>query len=76
MVMGKLDALLDRLKNDVHLPVALIVFLATSIYHFKTHLDLGPQYTNSLYAFYAFLGGHAFTQQKWGGNDDQDKPTS
>lgn len=62
--------MLDRLKNDFHVPVGLAVFATTTIYHFHTHLDLGPNYTNSIYALYAFLGGHALGQMKWGGATD------
>jgi hypothetical protein len=64
--MSKLDALLDRLKNDIHVPVALLIFSVTSIFHFWKHADLGANYTNSLYALYAFLGGHSFVTGKFG----------
>jgi hypothetical protein len=63
--MSMMDKLFDRLTNDFHIPLAAMVFLGTSGYHFHTHVDLGTNYVNSLYAFYAFLGGHAFTFQKW-----------
>jgi len=55
-----LDKILSKLKTDFHIPVALLVFAITTGHHFYTHLDLGPEYTNSLYAMYAFLGGHAY----------------
>ena len=54
-----LKSLLDKLK-DSHIPIGLLVFAVTTFHHFYTHLDLGPSYVNSLYALYAFLGGHAF----------------
>jgi hypothetical protein len=55
--------LLSRLTNDAHVPIALLVFLVTSVYHFHTGTDLGANYTNSLYAFYGFLAGHAAVYQ-------------
>jgi hypothetical protein len=64
-----LTGILDRLKNDFHIPVGLGVFGVTSVFHFWTGKDLGPQYVNSIYALYAFLGGHALGQMKWGGGD-------
>lgn len=56
---------LDKLTNDSHVPIALLVFAVTSAYHFHTGKDLGTNYTNSLYALYGFLGGHALVYQKW-----------
>lgn len=61
----KFQGFLDKLTNDAHIPIALFVFLVTSAYHFHTGKDLGPGYVSSLYAFYAFLGGHAAVYQKW-----------
>src|SRR5579863_8716846 len=61
----RLRSFLDKLTNDSHVPIALFVFLVTSAYHFHTGKDLGVNYTNSLYAFYGFLGGHALVYQKW-----------
>lgn len=52
---------------SLQVPIALIVFGATSAYHFHTGRDLGVNYTNSLYALYAFLAGHAFVQGKYSG---------
>ena len=66
--------LLDRLKNDAHIPIALAVFAVTSFAHFKTGHDLGPQYVNSIYAMYAFLGGHAYIQKGSSDDDGQPKP--
>lgn len=64
--MQTLKTLLLRIKADAHIPIALLVFSVTSVYHFWTGTDLGPQYVNSIYALYAFLGGHALVQGKWG----------
>lgn len=58
--MFKISLALEKLNADFHIPVALLIFGTTTIYHFRTHLDLGPQYVNSIYALYAFLGGHAW----------------
>lgn len=63
--MGKLANALDWLKNDSHVPVGMIVFAVTSGFHFWKHVDLGTNYTNSLYALYGFLGAHNLTNQKW-----------
>ncbi|MGH7190771.1 MAG: hypothetical protein ACREF0_16500, partial [Acetobacteraceae bacterium] len=61
--MGKrISALLVRLKTDGHLPIALLVFAVTTVYHFVTHRDLGANYVSSIYAMYAFLAGHAIGQ--------------
>jgi hypothetical protein len=66
-----LKKILDYLKGDFHIPIAITIFTATSIFHFWTHLDLGPQYTNSLYALYAFLGGHAYvSRNQYDNNQD------
>jgi hypothetical protein len=61
----RLKGFLDKLTNDAHVPIALIVFATTSTYCFHTGKDLLPGYVSSLYAFYGFLGGHALVYQKW-----------
>lgn len=70
---------LERLKNDFHVPIALLVLAVTSFMHFKSHVDLGANYVNSLYAFYAFLAGDRATGM-WGkvkgSPDDSPAPTS
>ena len=60
-----LKSLLDKFVNDFHVPIALVVFIATSIFHFKTGKDLGSGYVSSLYAFYGFLGAHFTSSQVW-----------
>jgi hypothetical protein len=60
------QALLDKLKTDCHIPIALAVFAITTVMHLWTKRDLGPQYVNSLYAMYAFLGGHAWVNRDTG----------
>lgn len=61
----KLSEFIQRLKSDLHVPVALFVFLVTTAIHIITKRDLGANYTNSLYAFYGFLAGHGLTQAKY-----------
>lgn len=71
--MSWLSNVLDKLKNDFHIPIAVLVFAVTTSVHVATKRDLGPQYVNSLYALYAFLGGHAATgawKDVKGGSDD------
>lgn len=65
----RLKNFLDKLTNDAHIPIALIVFAATFGYCAKTGKDLLPGFVSSLYAFYAFLGGHALVYQKWPDSD-------
>lgn len=60
-----IKSVLDKFVNDMHVPIALGVFIATSTYHFYTGKDLGSQYVSSLYAFYGFLAGHFGFSQKW-----------
>jgi hypothetical protein len=66
--MSKISAFLEKMNADFHIPVALLIFGTTTIYHFKTHLDLGSQYVNSIYALYAFLGGHAWINRPGAGD--------
>ncbi len=61
--------LLSKIVNDGHVPVALGVLAATTIYHFYTHLDLGQNYVDSIKFFYLFLAGHATAYQKWPDKD-------
>jgi hypothetical protein len=55
----------DWILTESHVPVGLCVFIVTSICHFRSHLDLGANYTNSLYALYGFLGAHGISQAKY-----------
>ena len=65
----KIQKILGSLETDWHIPIALLIFAVTSGYHFYTHLDLGPQYTNSLYALYGFLGGQYWVSNRNGSGD-------
>ncbi len=62
---SKIQAFLDKLTNDAHVPIALFVFCVTFAYCAHTGKDLPPGFVSSLYAFYGFLGGHALVYQKW-----------
>jgi hypothetical protein len=62
---GRLQGFLDKLTNDAHVPIALFVFIVTFAYCAHTGKDIPPGFVSSLYAFYAFLGGHAAVYQKW-----------
>lgn len=70
--MSKFSKILDRLRNDFHVPVAMAVFITVTVYHFKTGKDLGSNYVNSIYAMYAFLAGHAIAGMKYGDSPSQD----
>jgi hypothetical protein len=65
-----MKGILAKLTNDCHVPIALLVFVVTTAYHFHTQRDLGPGYVSSLYAFYGFLAGHFGCSQVW-----PDKPS-
>lgn len=63
---------LAKLQTYAHIPIAIIVFIVTTVVHVKTHADLGANYVNSLYAMYGFLAAHGGAQM-WGkvkGNSD------
>lgn len=67
----KLDQFFDTLINKFHIILASAAQAAVFVYHFKTGHDIGVGIQNSLYAYYAFLGGHAFTYQKFPDKDSQ-----
>jgi hypothetical protein len=56
---------LDTLINKFHIILASAAQAAVLVYHFKTRQDIGAGVQNTLYAYYAFLAGHAFTYQKY-----------
>jgi len=62
---------LDTLVNKFHIVLGSAVQAALIFYHFKTGHDLGPGLVNTVYAFYAFLAGHALTYQKYPDKDSQ-----
>ncbi len=61
----KLDAALDLFINKFHIILATVAQASVLAYHYKTGLDIGSGVQNTLYAYYAFLGSHAFTYQKY-----------
>jgi hypothetical protein len=73
--MSTINVVLDKLTNKFHIVLGTLAQGALIFYHFKTGKDLGPGLVNSVYAFYAFLLGHAATYQKWPDSDqDHDGP--
>jgi hypothetical protein len=68
----KLDQVLDTLINKFHIILGTSAQGALIFYHFKTGKDLGPGFVNSMYAYYAFLAGHAVVYQKWPDKDSQE----
>ena len=65
----KLDRVLDLLINKFHIILGSSAQVALIFYRFKTGKDLGPGLVNSVYAYYAFLAGHAVAYQKWPDKD-------
>ena len=66
-----INKILDALINKFHIILASVAQGAIIVYHFKTGHDVGPGVVNTVYAFYAFLAGHAFTYQKYPDNPQQ-----
>ena len=66
------NTVLDKLTNKFHIVLACMSHGALMTYHFKTGKDIPPGLVNLTYAFYAFLGGHALTYQKYPDTADQD----
>ena len=71
----KISDFIAKIKSDAHVPVALFVFVVTTVIHTITKRDLGANYTNSLYAFYGFLTGHGLTQAKYNPDNTADATT-
>jgi hypothetical protein len=59
------QSILDTLVNKFHIVLGTACQAAIIGYHFKTGHDVGPGVVNTVYAFYAFLAGHAFTYQRY-----------
>lgn len=57
--------LLDTVINKFHVILATITQAAIIVYHFRTGHDIGNGVQGTVYAFYGFLAGHAFTYQKF-----------
>jgi hypothetical protein len=60
-----IDNVLDSIINKFHIILASAAQAAVFVYHFKTGHDIGSGVQNTLYAYYGFLGAHAFTYQKY-----------
>jgi hypothetical protein len=60
-----LNGALDLLINKFHIILGTASHAALLVYHFKTGHDIGAGIQNTVYAYYAFLGAHAATYQKW-----------
>lgn len=61
--------ILDVLVNKFHIILGAICQGSVLVYHFKTGHDIGTGIQNSLYAYYAFLLGHAGVYQKYPDKD-------
>lgn len=61
----KLDKILDIVINKFHIILGAVAQAAIFVYHFKTGHDIGAGVQNTVYAYYAFLLGHAGVYQKW-----------
>jgi hypothetical protein len=59
------DKVYDTVINKLHVVLAAVTQSVILVYHFKTGHDIGNGVQGTVYAFYAFLGGHALTYQKW-----------
>lgn len=59
------DKVYDVVINKFHIALATVCQTAIIVFHFKTGHDVGSGVQGTVYAFYAFLGGHALTYQKW-----------
>jgi hypothetical protein len=64
-----LSSVLDTLINKFHIVLGSAAQFAIIAYHFKTGKDVGPGVVNTVYAYYAFLAGHAFTYQRYPDKD-------
>jgi len=56
---------LDTIVNKFHVILGAVTQAAIIAYHFKTGHDIGAGVQNTVYAFYAFLLGHAGVYQKY-----------
>ena len=61
----KFPPILDTLINKFHIILGSTTQAAILTYHFKTGKPLDSGVVNTVYAFYAFLAGHALTYQKY-----------
>jgi hypothetical protein len=64
-----LDHILDLAINKFHIVLGTACQAAILFFHFHTGHDIGVGVQNTVYAFYTFLGAHAFTYQKYPDTD-------
>lgn len=64
-----LDKIFDVLINKMHIVLAAVCQGGILLWHFHTGHDIGSGVQNTVYAYYAFLGGHALTYQKYPDKD-------
>ncbi len=69
-----LDRVLDLAINKFHIVLGTVCQAAILVYHFHTGHDIGSGVQGTVYAFYAFLAGHAFTYQKYPDTDIPEPP--
>lgn len=60
-----LQKTLDVLINKFHIILGTVAQGAILAHHFKTGKPLDSGVVNTVYAYYAFLAGHALTYQKY-----------
>jgi hypothetical protein len=70
----KFDKILDIVINKFHIILGAVAQAAIFVYHFKTGHDIGAGVQNTVYAYYAFLLGHAGVYQKWPDADGAPTP--
>ena len=63
------DKLFDVMVSKLHIALGAICQGTVFLFHYKTGRDLGAGVQNTVYAYYAFLLGHAGANLKWGGSD-------
>lgn len=57
--------ILDVVINKFHILIGCVGQATLIIWHFKTGKVIDPGLANTMYAFYGFLLGHAFTYQRY-----------
>ncbi len=64
------DKIFDVIVNKIHIALAAVCQGTILFYQMHTGHDVQPGVQNTVYAYYAFLAGHNFTNQKYQPNDD------
>lgn len=63
------DKVWDTAVNKLHVVLGALCQGSLVFYHYRTHLDIGPILSSTVFAFYGFLLGHAGVYQKWPDKD-------